>query len=160
MMPFVPLCFIVDTAARARPTLKCSLGTFLFLRSCFHLGVVTYIQPVQWGGYTLLSTLTVHLVMMVSFLNNAALWLVPGPHLTLWLVLTDLALCWKGLTFLITAAEHSIMSGTVPESPNFRDKVLRRLSTSSLTSSSILTMNLAPPQYLVIEYTIHTYRVT
>ena len=35
MMPFVPLCFIVDTAARARPTLKCSLGTFLFLRPYF-----------------------------------------------------------------------------------------------------------------------------
>ena len=151
MMPFVPLCFIVDTAARARPTLKCSLVTFLFLRPlCVHLGVVTYIQPVQWGGYTLLSTLTVHLVMIVSFLNNTALWLADDSHLGLWLVLTDLALCWKGLTFLITAAEHSIMSGTVPETPNFRDRVLRRLSTSSLTSSSILTMNLAPPQYLAI----------
>ena len=81
MMPFVPLCFIVDTAARARPTLKCSLGTFLFLRPHFpHLGVVTYIQPVQCGGYTLLSTLTDHLVMMVSFLNNAAFSLAVDPH--------------------------------------------------------------------------------
>ena len=45
-----------------------------------HLGVVTYIQPVQCGGYTLLSTLTDHLVMMVSFLNNAAFSLAVDPH--------------------------------------------------------------------------------
>ena len=126
MMPFVPLCFIVDTAARARPTLKCSLGTFLFLRPCFHLGVVTYIQPVQWGGYTLRSTLTVHLVMMVSFL---------------------VLLCWNGRTFLKTDG-HSRMSGTSSSSPYFLDRVLSRFFMSSLTSSSILTTYLTLPQNL------------
>ena len=71
-------------------------------------------------------------------------------HSHFWLLIsnTDLALCWKGLTFLMTAAEHSMMSGASPVSPYFRDRVLWRRSTSSLTSSSILTMNLAPPQYL------------